>query len=509
MQAYAASPALARGAAFSFDSVWFYRDGTRVVPEISRNWLTVGFDSSYSASPIVEEGAVADSGNSVIRKKARAIVNSNRRLSEYLYDPNLAEGVCFFRMRKGMRLEDIRQLIRRISQEKAVAYVHPALILNNRTYAFLNAFELKWKTGTSEAQRKYLLRASHAALDEEDEKEVRYTVDVAKIPFFKALNLLAEDIRVLRAAPCLVEIKPSISARLSLFMSGGNIGDSIPFSLTIAFSERVKIDPSSLSALNLRPQELKKELFDCTFDPYDYAASVTRSPIVITGRLALYAPGEFSLPPVKINYSCPTCPDNTVRSIETEPVLFRVSSIIPKAKSENRLIVPTDPVSLTSRPATLQQESLRYLFFTVLCCVGLIPCAIWAFMLRPRVAAERDRLEERKRALHLAGQLRVLLLATPPAPHWSYLGEVGSLLRDYLVTLYGIDSKYRGGSAGRFMDTIKAKVPPECRSSLSAVLRGIDDSVALESELRQDMEQLQHDILTVVDQTAANGAVRG
>ena len=37
-----------------------------------------------------------------------------------------------------------------------------------------------------------------------------------------------------------------------------------------------------------------------------------------------------------------------------------------------------------------------------------------------------------------------LLHATPTAPHWSYLGEVGALLREYLVVLYGIDLKYQG-----------------------------------------------------------------
>ena len=73
------------------------------------------------------------------------------------------------------------------------------------------------------------------------------------IPFFTALNLLAEDIRVLRATPYLVEIKPSLRAQLSFFMNGGNIGDSVPFTLTITFSDRVSIDPSSLAIINLRP----------------------------------------------------------------------------------------------------------------------------------------------------------------------------------------------------------------------------------------------------------------
>ena len=331
IQADTASEAVARAAPFSFDSVWFYRDGTRVVPEISKRWLTVVFDPRY-ISNVNDFVSTSDTNDSFIQKKAKAIIKSHDRLIEYLYDPNLAEDACFFRMRDGLKLEDVRSLINQLSQDGTVKYVHPTLVLNNKTFAFFNLFEMEWKTGTAKAQRESLLSASHAVVDEDDEKENRYIVDVTAIPFFRALNLLAEDIKVLRVTPYLVEIKPSISTKLSLFMSGGNIGDSIPFTLTITFSDRVSIDPSSIATLNLRPPELQKELFDCTFDPYDYAKAVTKSPIVITGRVRFYAPGEFTIPAVKISYSCPSCSNganSTVRSIETEPVLFKVSSIIP------------------------------------------------------------------------------------------------------------------------------------------------------------------------------------
>ncbi len=518
-----ASEAVARAAAFSFDSVWFYRDGTRVVPEIGTSWLTVVFDprsipegDSFEASAAPVDAAasgdtseISDPAGAFIKKKARAMVKANRRLSEYLYDPNLAEDACFLRMRNGLKLQEIRELINRLSRDGAVAYVHPTVIISGKTYAYFNAFDLKWKTGTSEAQRQSLLRASHAMLDENDPLGTRHTVNVARIPFFKAFNLLAEDIRILRATPRLVEVKPSISAKLALFMSGGNIGDSIPFTLTIAFSELVKIDPSSIATLNLRPPELQQELFDCTFDPYDYAASVSKSPIVITGRMAVYAPGEFSLPPVKISYSCPSCPDSSVRTIETEPVPYRVSSIIPKAKSENRLIVPTDPVAHAFRHDELRRQSLRSFWFAMLCFAGLVPCALWAFRLRPKVTAERNLKEERKKALLVAGRLRVLLLDTPADPHWSYLGEAGGLLREYLLLLYGIDAKYRGGSGRRFMETIEEHLPPECCGPLRRILSAIDDSVALESEKYQDIENLQRDMLVVVDQAARDGSGRG
>jgi hypothetical protein len=476
-------------APFSFDSVWFYRDGTRVIPEISKRWLTVVFDQRYDSS--------------FIREKAKAIVNSNDRLIDYLYDRNLAEDAYFFKMRDGLKLDDISQLITQLNQDEAVKYVHPALVLNNKTFAFFNVFQMEWKTGIDKAQRDALLGAAHVAFDE---KENRYAVDVTAIPYFKALDLLAEDIRVLRVTPYLVEIKPSISTKFSLFMDGGNIGDSIPFKLTIIFSDRVSIDPSSIATLNLRPSNLQKELFDCTFDPYDYAKAVTKSPIVITGRVKFYAPGEYTIPAVTINYTCPPCADSTVRSIDTQPVLFKVSSLIPTAKSENRLIVPTDPINPDYRLAALRRQSLRYLWLAIIGFAGLILSAAWLLFLRRKAAAERDRLKERKKEDLLAEQLRMLLHAAPAAPHWSYLSGIGTLLREYMVTLYGIDSKYEGGSGKQFMETIRAHIPRECADSLSIIFTAIDNCVSLESEHYEEIDQLQREILKVVDLTAHNTA---
>jgi hypothetical protein len=512
IQADTASEAVARAAAFSFDSVWFYRDGTKAVPEISKRWLTVVFDQRY-ISNADDFTSTSDTNDGFIQKKAGAIIKSHDRLIDYLYDPNLAEDACFFRMRDGLKLEDVRSLINQLSQDGTVRYVHPTLVLDNKTFAFFNIFEMEWKTGTSKAERESLLSASHVVPDEKDEKEHRYAVDVTLIPFFRALNLLAEDIRVLRATPYLVEIKPSIGTKLSLFMSGGNIGDSIPFTLTIAFSDRVSIDPSSIATLNLRPPELQKELFDCTFDPYDYAKAVTRSPIVITGRLRFYAPGEFTIPPIKISYSCPSCSNSsnntTVRSIETEPVLFRVSSIIPTDKSENRLIVPTDPVPPDFRLAELHHKSLRYLWLAIICFAAIVPCVAWLLLLRRKATSERHRLKERKRDGQMAEQMATLLHATPTAPHWSYLGEVGALLREYIVVLYGIDLKYKGGSGKQFMETIAAYLPGECVDSLSSIFIAIDNSVALETEHYQDIGQLQQKMLKVVDSMANNAAAQG
>jgi hypothetical protein len=266
----------------------------------------------------------------------------------------------------------------------------------------------------------------------------------------------------------------------------------------------VSIDPSSIATVNLRPPEIQKELFDCSFDPYDYAKAVGRSPIVITGRLRFYAPGEFTIPPVRINYTCPSCADKTVHSIETEPVLFKVSSIIPAATSETRLMVPADPVPPRSDAAALHSQTLIYRWGAIASLTALALCALWLFRLVRSAMAKRDRPETSEDHSQLADQLRALLGASPGTPHWRYLGEVGNLLRGYLVVRYGADPKYRGGSGREFMATIGAGMPEECIDSLEAILTAIDNNVARESEQCEDLDRLQREILHIVDRTASH-----
>jgi hypothetical protein len=486
-------------AAFSFDSIWFYRDGTKVIPEISLRWLTVVFDPRYNTGG----NDLETTYDSFIQEKAKALLSANDRLVDFLYDQNLAEDACFFMLRAGLTREDMVALIKQLNQDEAVAYVHPAVVLDNKTYAFFNVLQLEWKTGTDKTQRDSLLKEAHVVFDE---KESTYAVDVLAMPYFTALNLLAEDIRVLRAAPYFAEIKPSLRAHVSFFMSGANIGDSIPFSLAITFSDRVNLDPSSLAIINLKPANLQKELFDCTFDSYDYSKAVTKSPIVITGRVKFYAPGEFIIPSVVISYSCPSCSGSSVRSIETKPVSFKVSSIIPAVKSENRLIVPDERIEPDYRFAELRQQSLRFLWLAVICCAGLILCAAWLLLLRYRAAVERKLLKERKKEDQLADELRMLLQTTPTVPHWSYLGELGTLLREYLVVRYGVKPKYLGGSARQFLDTVRAHIPQECINALGIIFNAIDNSVSLESEQYADIKHLQHEILKVLDLTVKNAA---
>jgi hypothetical protein len=483
----------------ALDDIWFYDGDKKIVPGISMLWLTVVFDSSYANAANGFEGTY----DTFIPEKAKALIKSRSTLIDYLYDANIAEDACFFQLRDGLKRDELKELINQLNQEEAVLYTHPALILDNKVWAYFNAFDLEWKASAGRERRASLLTQARAVYDE---KETICRVNVLEIPFFTALNLLAEDISVLRARPYLVEIKPAIRAQLTLAMNGGRIGDTVPFTFAIEFSDRVSIDPSSIANINLRPAALQKELFDCSFDPYDYTRVISKSPISITGRIKFFAPGEFVIPALTVSYTCPACSGDTVRAIETKPVPFRVASMVPAVKEEFRLLVPAAPVQPDYQAGALHSRAQIRLWQAA---AGLLVCILslaWLAVLFFRQQQELRRHALRSREDLLAERLRVLAQAAPQHAHWPYLGEAGALLREYILARYGRSLKQPGGSAHYFAGSVKDLVPGQYLDVLETVLAAIDNAVALEQETCPETDQIRMEILRLLDLTAPQAA---
>jgi hypothetical protein len=487
-------------ALFSLDDIWFYDGDKKVVPGISMSWLTVVFDARYAEAANGFEGTY----ETFIPEKAKALIKTHGVLIDYMYDANIAEDACFFQLHDSLKRDELKEIINQLNQEEAVLYTHPALVLDNKLWAYFNAFNLEWKASADRERRAALLTQAHALYDE---KENVCRVNVLEIPFFTALNLMAEDISVLRARPYLTEIKPTIRAHLSLAMNGGRIGDTVPFMFAIEFSNRVSIDPSSIANINLRPAALQKELFECSFDPYDYTRVISKSPIVITGRIRFFAPGEFIIPSVTVSYTCPDCSGDTVRAIETKPVPFRVASLVPAVKEEFRLLVPSAPVQPNYQTGTLHARAQIRL--------GQAAAGLLVFILSLTLFAVlfiQQRREQRRHILRtrddlLAERLRVLVKTAPQHAHWQYLGEAGALLREYILARYGRSLKQPGGSAHYFAGSVKDMVPGQYLDVLETVLAAIDNAVALEQETCPETDQIRMEIMRLLDLTAPQAAV--
>ncbi|MCX5896646.1 MAG: hypothetical protein NTY29_00445, partial [Proteobacteria bacterium] len=170
----AGAPEKKAPAPFNFDDIWFYDGGSKIIPDISMMWLTVVFDSRYARAANEFEGTY----DTFIQEKAKTLIKSRSSLIDYFYDANLAEDACFFRLRDGLKRDELKELIKQLNQDEAVLYTHPAIILKDKTWAFFNIFDLEWKSSADKQRREALLKQAQAVCDE---KENTFRVNVLEI----------------------------------------------------------------------------------------------------------------------------------------------------------------------------------------------------------------------------------------------------------------------------------------------------------------------------------------
>jgi hypothetical protein len=482
-------------AGIDFDDIWFYdEDRSKQIPDINLEWVAVALNAgALDAAPLAFESD-AESKDRVL-KRAKETVGAYDAIVDVLYDLNLAEDGCFFRLRDGLSETEVKELIRGLDQEEWVAYTHPTLIVQAKTVAYFNAFRMEWKTGVQDSSKQDLMAQAHVFF--EPAKDI-YRVNVPAMPFFKAINLLAEDIRVMNVVPYWVPLEPSIRVDLSVPLQGAQIGDRIPFSFRIEFSDRIRIDPSSLVNINLRPGHIQKELFELKFDPYDYVKAASQSPLTLTGWMKIYSPGEFVIPAVEIHYECTTCSGDPVRSIKTGEIPLKIGSLVPSKRGKAKLAVPVDNVNPVLPTESLRDQARKALWQAVGSFV--IAAALLGWLGRKWVAGKRERrgVLEEKREDVLAERLRAYLTQVPSSPHWEVAGQAGRQLREYVVTKYGLDRNPRQGSGEVFFEAVQGRIPGGLASPLRSLLREIDGMIALETAEYPELERWKKDILDLV-----------
>ncbi len=490
-----------KAAEIDFDDIWFYeQDGTRHIPDIDLEWLTVAFNESgreQDAAPFAAQGAP----DAVLKERAEGVLRDYDEIVGFLCDRNLAEDGCFLRLREDLSRSEVRSLIDALCVRDEIAYAHPTLILRGKTVGYFNAFRMTWKTSVDDASREALMKQAHVWAGHPGEI---YRVDVLAVPFFKALNLLAEDLRVQHVKPVFVPLERSIGAELSVPLRGCQIGDRVPFLLRVQFSDRVRIDPSSLVNIRLRPTEIQKELFDLKFDPYDYVEAASKSPLLLTGWMKIYAPGEFVIPAVEIRYTCIPCSDDRVRSIETEEMRLRVGSILPSKGKAARLSVPTDDLTPVLPTAGLREKARRFrwqAWFLLALAAVLLAWSTrqWVVLRRERRAQTAEKEED-----VLAERLRSFLARSPEGPHWVHAREGGRLLREYLDARYGLGRDPGLASGAVFLETVRGRLPQGVAGRLAPLFDEIDRMVAQETAEYADLGRWKKDILELVRQVQSN-----
>ena len=466
------------------EDVWFYgENGQTIVPASSLEWLVVRLmDTPKQVDPIATD-ATYHLPPGTFDNPPPSFESFNARYGEYfshfLNDPELAPAMTAYRLRRNLPREAFQTLMTRLQQDPQVMYAHPAWKISEQLYAPLEGIEVLWKTSASSQQRNALLQAIGAVESDEESAGNRQKVTIVPCQqsVWQAANLLAEDIRVVQARPLLMPLVPPVGVQFSLGMNGATPGTPIPFTFEIQFTDKVKIEASTIANLNLKPRDIFHNLYDIRYDVPLSAVDIDRNPIRITGQMKIYATGEYSLPEIPVYYTNSGAPKTKIQLLKTSAAPIRIAAMIPETQQEFDLLVgQLAPLpAMNTSPATRAKQRNALLMLAGVVLIGLA-CATATLLKRSRrqdtVQLENHTLVRKHAA---AGAAALIVQQHPGLPE---IAALGMALKNYLAEFAGLDENDRGGSHTAFFSRIEDALPSASRSSAAEVLSIIDHVLA-------------------------------
>ena len=450
------------------DSVWFYSEtGERIVPEVNYAWLVVRFreDTAGAGGSGGEPPPAIAAFNTLFRE----------RIVDFVYDPLLDPYLGMYRLGDP---GNSRLLAAEMAEAEGVRYLRPAYTIGGVNFALLDEIGVHWKTLAGEEKKKALLAQVGAlSVTEEAAGKSRIRLDPCRIAVWQAANLLAEDLQVVSAWPVLAKIEPPVRAALAVGINGATVGASIPFSLEIAFSPRVRIEPSTIANLNLRPRELARNLFKVAFDRPLSSVEAGTSPIRLQGELTLYGPGEFTLPEVPVYYREAQTEGREVKTIRTAAIPIRIASRIPETPGDYRLKVAEAAAVAEPEGANLRGSRGLALALAAGGAALLLAClaGIWRLA---AFGAERLSTPDAEVGGKAEEIFRRSLAATGAGFAGAGLAVLGRAFRSWLGEICALPADALGGGAEVFFGRVRDCLPPESRADVYQLLELIEDGMA-------------------------------
>lgn len=249
----------------------------------------------------------------------------------------------------------------------------------------------------------------------------------------------------------------------------------MPFSLNIFFNNAVSIEPGTIANLNVKPQEIFRNLFAIDYDTPLSAVDVRQSPIQLRGKLYLYANGEFELPSIPVFYRIEGSDPNKIYQINTPPVSVRTAAVIPSAEGDYRLQVPAPQAQVRSTK-NLQLPPLSHagLWQALIGLVLLLVGAGYALRRRARYSQQPSVVDEST----TTQQLHQSLATAISRQQLQELADLGQALRGYLIEWCAADDMPQGGGAEHFYRQLHPCLPQPWKQRIYQTLKVIDDTLA-------------------------------
>lgn len=466
------------------ENVWYYgKKGQHIVPAIDLEWLVVRLTEGGQPDTDTTYGAAEGGDPEMADLQTPSFDTFNTRYGEYfshfIHDPAVAPAMAAYRVRRDMPEEVFRTLMTRLQQDRQVKYVHPAWKIADRLYVPLEKIEIVWKTASDIRQRRALLEAVGATVSDEADvsNPQQVAIDPCRQSVWQSANLLAEDILVEQARPLLMVLEPPVGVRFKLGMNGATPGTPIPFTFEIRFSERVKIESSTIANLNIKPAGIFHNLYDIRYDAPLSSIDMNRSPIRITGHIKIYATGEYSLPGIPVYYTDSRAPKSRVQLVKTAGEPVRIAAMIPAIADGFELQVADFDRLAVRAPGTAPSSAGPSVVWILagFSLIGLSAAASWLLKKKYR---QPETQPENHTLKHHRARVDAAIAAMQRHRGMVELADLGVSLKAYLAEFTGLDEDRRGGSHASFLARIGSALPDAHRATTAELLSLIEHLLA-------------------------------
>lgn len=444
------------------EDLWFYNAaGKRVIPTIDEDWVAIRFNSVKSGMGMPEN----------IRAFNKRFAEE---LSEVVSNPSWPD-LVFYHLNPthGKRL--IKAVINGV--DPTIRYLLPAFIYGNKTVVLGERITVRWKSQLDSEHRCQLLHSIGAVNYPADFSGCTEVVqiDPRRMAVWKASNLLAEDVQVVTASPELLPVEVPVKVSFQLAGNGTVAGAALPFSLTINFTDRVKIEPGTIANLNLKPLGISRNLFNIDYDTALSIVDVRHSPIQICGNIYLYSSGQFELPAISVFYRNIDSTGGQLHRVISPPVKVRIASLVPDGKEDYRLQVPASITMVdVDHEVTAVPHSLvwRMLIAGVILVIGV------GMILRRRFQQPQDVVQiVQPSTAHVLCQVIAVARRNRDSRG---LAEVGLELRRYLIEWADVTDASLGGGSRLFCRRLSQRVPDKWSGEIQSLLQQVENYLSQE-----------------------------
>ena len=288
-----------------------------------------------------EESSLSD-----MKKAFSKLIKDNHLDAAFtiLEDADVPKNTTVFEIFAEMDERQILSVMNFFKDLEIVWFVSPIFIFDGIENIFSGSFRLKEKSAADDSSLDYKdrLHVKKFKQDLYDKNSINNDINHSEykiklrpggMNFLQIINFFAQDPMVIFATPLFNRINPLVYVFQEVDFRGAKIGSRIPYKITVIRDSRVRIDPSSLTNLQITQEEVVHKL-----NPYNFKNLEKGNELIVTGYIQFFIPGTNTIPPRKIAYIFEREGNIVKEEIESNAVTVQIASLVPEGDDVNFIV---------------------------------------------------------------------------------------------------------------------------------------------------------------------------